>query len=139
MFTVNVYKSGVLVDTKQIYIDFYTVENREGEIYWETGEKALETFRHRHDPSYQKRGGKLGIWFTGGRVRLVTPKWELWVNGKQCERGYYSELRIKWPKVEIIIGAYRFEFLKPELEGYEPVELPRPRHSMRPKDLNIDD
>lgn len=139
MFTVNVYKSGVLVDTKQIYIDFYTAENREGELYWQTGEEARESVRHRHDPNFQKHGGVLNIWFTGGRVRLVTPEWELWVNGKQCERGYYHELRLKWSKVEIIIGTYRFEFLQPELEGHEPVELPRPRHSVRPEDLDSDD
>jgi hypothetical protein len=138
MFTINVYKLCILVDTKKVLADFYTVENREGEIYWKTGDEARENFRHRHDPSYQKRGGKLGIWFTGDRVRLVLPEWELWVNGKQCERGYYRELRIKWPKVELTCGAYLFEFLKPELEGHESVELPRPRPSVRPKDLDID-
>ena len=132
MFTVNVYKSGILVDTKQVSADFYTGENREGEIYWETGDEARENFRHRHDPSYQKRGGTLKIWFTGNIVKRVSREWELWVNGQQCERGYYSFLRLKWPKVEIIIGAYRFEFLRPELEGREPVELPRPGHGRPP-------
>jgi hypothetical protein len=139
MFTINVYKLGILVDTKKVSADFYTVENREGEIYWETGDEARANFRRRHDPRYQKRGGTLGIWFTGGRVRLVLPEWELWVNGERCERGYYHELRIKWPKVELICDAYRFEFLKPELEGSEPVELPHPRHSLRRKDWDIDD
>jgi hypothetical protein len=139
MITVNVYKSGVLVDTKQVLIDFYTAENREGEVYWQTGEEARERVRHRHDPNFQKQGGVLNIWFTGDRVKLVLPEWELWVNGQQCESGQYRELRIKWPKVEIIIGAYRFEFLRPNLEGHEPVELPRPRHSVRSEDAYIDD
>ena len=139
MVTVNVYKFDILVDTTQVLVDFYIVQNREGELYWETGEVQRENVRRRHDPSYQKRGGTLHIWYTGGRVRLVSPEWGLWVNGKQCERGYYHELRIKWPKVELIRGAYRFEFLKPELEGHEPVELPHPRYSVRPEDLDIDD
>ncbi len=133
MLTVNVYKSGILVDTKQILLDFYIVRNDEGEFYWETGDEALENFRHRHDPSYQKRGGVLDIWYVGGgTIKLVSAGWELWVNGKQCERGAYRRFILKWSKVELIRGAYRFEFLQPELEGHEPAELPRPRNSVRP-------
>lgn len=139
MITVKVYKLGILVDTKQVVEDFYIVRNDEGEFYWETGDDARERMRHRHDPT-RRRGGVLDIWYMGGnKIKLVSPEWELWVNDKQCERGSYRRFRIRWPKVELIRGSYRFEFLQPELEGQEPAELPRPRHRMSPEDVEIDD
>lgn len=141
MLTVNVYKLGILVDTKQILSDFYIMENDEGEFYWQTGDEMRQNrdVRRRHDPGYQKRVGVLDIWYTGAEVKLVSPEWELWVNDKQCERGSYRRFSIRWPKVELIRGSYRFEFLQPELEGHEPVELPRPHHSWSPEDSDIDD
>lgn len=139
MLTVNVYKLGIPVDVKQVLVDFYIVQNREGDLYWETGDEQRENVRRRHDPSH-RRGGVLEVWYMGGRtIKLLSPEWELWVNGQQCERGSYRRLLLKWPKVDLIFGPYRFEFLQPELEGHEPVELPRPRHSVRPEDLDIDD
>jgi len=140
MLTVNVYKLDVLVDTKQIYLDFYIVRNDEGEFYWETGDEQRENVRRRHDPSYQKRGGVLDVWYMGGnRIKRLSPDWEMWVNGIQCERGTYRRLFIGWRKVELIRGSYRFEFLQPELEGHEPVELPRPDNRRLPEDSDIDE
>lgn len=139
MFTVNVYKSDILVDVKQILYGFTIVDNLEGELYWETDEEARENMRHRHDPN-RKRGGVQAIrYMGGGMIRLVSPEWELWVNGKQCERGYYNRLLLDWRKMDLVFGPYRFEFLQPELEGQEPAELPRPRQRMSPEDSDIDD
>lgn len=140
MLTVNVYKLGILVDNQQIDLDFYIMRNDEGEFYWETGDETRERMRHRHDPNRKRSGGVLDVWYMGGnRIKRLSPEWELWINGQQCERGYYRRLFIGWAKVELIRDSYRFEFLQPEIEDHEPAELPRPHHRWSPEDTETDD
>lgn len=129
MSIVNVYKEGKLVDSldasKAFLKGFHIYENPEIGLIWRLDEDPRESIRKRLRGE-KPRGGNLIIWMNGRLIKWIPPNWDLWVNGRPCEKGSYRRFVIKWPKVELIYEPYRFEFLFPDLEGNYPGELPRP-------------
>lgn len=123
VWLVNIYRDGQLVDSLKLVppsrSNFVISENSETGLYWyidENPEHTREGIRKRLTRS-GPRSGVLQIWLNGRMIKLIPSEWDLWINGKRCEKKTYRNLVIRWAKVELVYGAYRSEFLFPEFEG----------------------
>ncbi len=82
---------------------------------WETDDPTQDEASTRSFP----HANQIQFWIFGDAKKIigvnylivrVIDLWRLVVDSIPCERGYYVQVHIVWPKVELIRPPYRFEF-----------------------------
>jgi hypothetical protein len=99
----EIYDGKNIIGIEHFMRDFYIVESRSGEIYWQK------------DAENKSRGGEIQAWIqladTSPRIRGVLPSWQLFVNGVEQESGFHEEVNNLGSKtVELRHKECRFVF-----------------------------
>lgn len=99
----EVYCGKSIVSVEHFMRNFYIVESRSGEIYWQK------------DAEDKSRGGVFKAWIqladTSPRILGILPDWLLVVDGVEQEPGFYDEVdNLGGKTVELRHKEYRFVF-----------------------------
>lgn len=99
----EIYDGKNIIGTEHFMRDFYIVESRSSEIYWQK------------DAEIKSRGGVIQAWIqladTSPRIRGVLPSWQLFVDGVEQESGFHEEVdNLGGKTVELRRKEYRFVF-----------------------------
>lgn len=129
MVKLNIYKGNDLVDSLEIPVRFQILEDLDGDVFWRIPDEPREAIRKRLQ-GHKPRGGSLLLWCGGSEdqkyIALIPHNWRLWINGIECPQGTYRNFPLKWARVELIYKSYHFEFLSPQFEDNQVMELPSP-------------
>jgi hypothetical protein len=110
LLQIDIYENDRKIETKNFESHFYIIKDELG-LHWETGKEQYERtelVRNNKELIKNFRCGTFQIWIRANEIAFVLPDWQLTLDGKVMERGFYTDVNVSGKSVELKYSSYRF-------------------------------